>query len=111
MIRSMSRTTPDSDDVMPEVFAILKRSEELKKADVVAYSRAWISTNGFGSRNRSMGRAFNRLAKEDYVANPRWGVWQITNTIDLCFIAEGGDGNYAAMYGAGTNCQESAVGR
>ena len=52
---------------MPEVLAILKRKREMKKGDIVTYMR------------RSIGWALNRLAKEDYVANPRWGVCQITN--------------------------------
>ena len=75
----MSRTTPDSDDLMPEVLELLKREKKMKKKDISIHMRAWIERSGFDHRDRSIGWALNRLCKENYVENPRRGIWQITD--------------------------------
>ena len=74
----MSRTTPDSHDLMPEVLELLKRENEMTKQEIVTYMRVWIKKNHFDQRDRSIGWALNRLGKDNYVANPRRGTWQIT---------------------------------
>jgi restriction endonuclease Mrr len=74
----MSRTTPDSCDLMPEVLKLLKRKRQMKKREITTFMRQWIEQNGFDHRDRSIGWALNRLAKEDYLANPKRGIWQVT---------------------------------
>src|ERR1039458_8275072 len=75
----MSRTTPDSCDLMPEVLNLLKREKVMKKQIIQERMRAWIKENGFDDRDRSIGWALNRLEKERYVAHPGHGTWQITD--------------------------------
>jgi restriction endonuclease Mrr len=75
----MSRTTPTSADLMPEVLELLKRRRELKKEEVAKHMRNWMRERGFDDRDRSIGWALNRLEKEHYVARPRRGIWQITD--------------------------------
>jgi hypothetical protein len=73
----MSRKTPDSDDLMPEVLELLKRETEMKTQSITGYMRLWIMKNGLDDRDRSISWALNRLEKEGYVANPRRGIWRI----------------------------------
>lgn len=74
----MSRTTPTSADLMPEVLKLLKHRKELKKDAIAAHIRNWITQHGFDDRDRSIGWALNRLEKEGYVAHPRTGIWRIS---------------------------------
>jgi hypothetical protein len=74
----MSRTTPTTADLMPEVLELLKREKELKKRHITVHIRAWIKKNNFDDRDRSIGWALNRLEKERYVAHPRKGTWVVT---------------------------------
>jgi restriction endonuclease Mrr len=74
----MSRTTPTSADLMPEVLELLKREKEMKKQSIATYMRNWIKKHHFDDRDRSIGWALNRLEKEGYVAHPRIGIWKIT---------------------------------
>ena len=57
----MSRTMPDTHDLMPEVLELLKRKKEMKKADIDTHMRTWISETGFDGRDRSIAWALNRL--------------------------------------------------
>ncbi len=51
----MSRTTPDSADLMPEVLELLKRKNKaMKTREILAYMRSWIKKNGFDDRDRSI---------------------------------------------------------
>jgi restriction endonuclease Mrr len=74
----MSRSTPDSSDIMPAVLDLLKRETELKKSRINDHMRTWIETHGFDQRDRSITWALNRLGKEDYVSNSRRGYWRVT---------------------------------
>jgi restriction endonuclease Mrr len=82
----MPRTTPTTADLMPEVLELLKRENELKKDVISTHMRIWIEKNGFDERDRSIGWALNRLAKEGYVAHPRKGIWQITDKGLACTL-------------------------
>ena len=63
---------------MPEVLELLKREKEMEKREIVMYMRVWIKSRGFDVRDRSIAWALNRLEKENYVAHPQIGSWQIT---------------------------------
>jgi hypothetical protein len=86
IILAMSRTTPDSADLMPEVLRFLKGKNEMKKQEIATYMRTWIKENGFDDRERSIGWALNRLEKECYVAHPRIGFWRITEKGSACTL-------------------------
>lgn len=63
---------------MPETLELLKRRRELKKDAITTHMRDWITSNGFDDRDRSIGWALNRLAKEGYLEHRPAGIWRIT---------------------------------
>ena len=74
---SMSRTTPGSPDLMPEMLELLRREKEMKKHDVAVHMRDWIKKNRFTHRDRSIGWAKQARERED-VSHPGRGTWRIT---------------------------------
>lgn len=78
-IWSMSRTTPDTSDLMPEVLELLKRQGPIMtKAEIAKHMQNWITANGYAKRDRSIAWALNRLAGEGYIDHPQHGAWRIT---------------------------------
>ncbi len=67
---TMSRTTPTSADLMPEVLQLLKRQREPNKDAIAKHMRDWITEHRFDDRDRSTGWALNRLEKEGYLEHP-----------------------------------------
>jgi hypothetical protein len=75
----MSRTTPDSADLMPEVLELLKREKRpIRTQAILVHMRTWIKRNRFDDRDRSIHWALNRLEKENYVGHPQRGIWRIS---------------------------------